>query len=111
MKLATFEYSGSRRIGLVRQDKVLDLAAIAPTLPKTMEEFLALGPEAMAAAKEAGKMAKGGLVLAAVRLCAPVSRPRKFLGIGGNFKSHLAEVKAQPPANQIWFNKQVTCVS
>jgi len=45
---------------------------------------------------------------------APVLNPRKFLGLGGSYKSHLAEVAhlgIQPPKFQTWFNKQVTCLN
>jgi 2-keto-4-pentenoate hydratase/2-oxohepta-3-ene-1,7-dioic acid hydratase in catechol pathway len=40
-------------------------------------------------------------------------RPRKFLGLGGSYKSHLQEVShlIQAPKHQTWFNKQVTCVN
>jgi len=43
-----------------------------------------------------------------------VMRPRKFLGLGGSYKSHIEEVAhlgVQMPKNQTWFNKQVTCVN
>lgn len=116
MKLATFEYAGNRHIGLVEDGVVFDLAALAPGLPRSMEAFLAAGPEAMAVARDARRQAQDGIALTEVRLCAPVPNPRKFLGLGASFRSHIAEVKALRPdlpdhKHQTWFNKQVSCVS
>jgi len=76
-----------------------------------MEGLLALGSDGMTLVREAQKRAKNAIKLEEVRLCAPVSNPRKFMGIGGNLRSHLQEVKTVPPVHQIWFNKQVTCIS
>jgi 2-keto-4-pentenoate hydratase/2-oxohepta-3-ene-1,7-dioic acid hydratase in catechol pathway len=104
MRLATFEDDGTRRIGLVRDDRVLDLSAAVPELPRTMEEFLALGEDGMQRARKIERTSIEGLPLAEVRLCAPV-----------NFVSHLTEVRALHPnlpefKHQVWFNKQVTCI-
>jgi 2-keto-4-pentenoate hydratase/2-oxohepta-3-ene-1,7-dioic acid hydratase in catechol pathway len=52
----------------------------------------------------------------ASKLAAPIAEPRKFLGIGLNYRSHLEEALARNPSmtrpsHQIWFNKQVSCVT
>ena len=36
--------------------------------------------------------------------------PAKFLGIGMNYRAHVAEMGRQAPEYQYWFNKQRTCV-
>ena len=41
---------------------------------------------------------------------APVLRPPKFLAIGLNYATHVAESGMDAPAHQLWFNKQSTCV-
>ena len=40
-------------------------------------------------------------------------RPRRFLGLGGSYKSYIAEIMQfmALPKHQIWFNKQVTCLN
>ena len=43
-------------------------------------------------------------------LLAPVPAPPKVLGIGMNYRAHVAEMGRQPPEYQYWFNKQRTCV-
>lgn len=116
MKLVTFTISGRTAIGAVREDVVFDFGELAPELPRTMRELLEAGEPALARARQAFTRARGGLSLDEVRLEAPVPNPRKFLGIGGNTRSHLDEVKdagvpIKHSPHQTWFNKQVTCVA
>jgi len=116
MKLATFTHAGRTRIGVVRGDLVLDLSVHAPALPASMRALLEAGDEALQAARGVEASAATGIALSQVRLEAPVPDPRKFMGIGGNTRSHLEEVKAagipiRHSPHQTWFNKQVTCVN
>jgi 2-keto-4-pentenoate hydratase/2-oxohepta-3-ene-1,7-dioic acid hydratase in catechol pathway len=80
-----------------------------------MEEFLALGEEAL---QHARRRAESGaaIPLAEVHLHAPVDRPRKFLAIAANYQSHIDEVKASnpgyvPPTSQRWFTKLPSCIN
>ena len=116
MKLVTFTHSQRTRIGVVVDEMVIDLSESAPELPLTMLEFLEAGTTAMEKAKSVSADTTGKIPLSDVRLEAPVPNPRKFLGIGGNTKSHLEEVKAAGiplkfSPYQTWFNKQVTCIN
>lgn len=109
MKLATFTHAGRQSIGVVKGDQIIDIGSIAPT----MEALLELGDDALArAAAHDGP----GLSLASVRLDAPVTRPRKYLGIASNYQSHIDEVLAAnpayvPPVFQRWFSKLSSCVN
>lgn len=110
MRLATFSHDGSRRIGVVDGDAVVDLAAARPELPREMVAFLEAGPDAALAAREA--VATGPrLPLAEVRLEAPIARPPKFLAVGLNYGDHVAEAGLETPAHPTIFNKQSTCVT
>lgn len=116
MKLATFTYAGQTRIGVVHGDTVLDLSVHAPELPASMRAFLEAGEPALERARKVLASGAAGIPLGQVALQAPVPDPRKFLGIGGNTHSHMAEVKAagvpiRHSPHQTWFNKQVTCVN
>ena len=55
------------------------------------------------------------LALGQVRLCAPIPDPQKYLGLGGNYPSHLAEAAkrglVRDTASQVWFNKQVSSIA
>ncbi|MBL8630400.1 MAG: fumarylacetoacetate hydrolase family protein [Rhodospirillaceae bacterium] len=115
MKLASFSDRQGRRLGVVDGDQIIDLAVAAPQLPVDMTAFLAAGPEALAAAAQAKSSATGRIGLDKVRLEAPLPNPRKFLGLGLSFKTHVEEIrKSGMPIpltpNQVWFNKQVTCI-
>jgi 2-keto-4-pentenoate hydratase/2-oxohepta-3-ene-1,7-dioic acid hydratase in catechol pathway len=111
MKLATFTENGRTRIGVVEGALLRDLATVAG-LPTDMIALLEGGPGAMQAVREAAPKCQA-VPLSAVHLEAPVLRPRKFLGLGGSYESHLKETAhiMARPKNQTWFNKQVTCVN
>lgn len=114
MKLVTFSHSGRIGIGVVEGNHVFDLTADAE-LPRSMRAFLEAGASALDRARRVRDSADNGIALDEVRLHAPVPDPRKFLGIGGNTRSHLDEVKAagvpiKHSPHQTWFNKQVSCV-
>lgn len=113
MKLATFTEAGRTRLGVVEGDEIIDLAD-ASGVPTDMIALLEAGAEGLQAARSAMQRSRSRFPLASVRLEAPVLRPRKFLGLGGSYRSHLEEVAhlgMQPPKHQTWFNKQVTCVN
>jgi len=115
MKLATFSHGGAVKLGVVEPDAVADLAGAGTTLPGDMLSLLEGGDDALAAVRNALDRAPR-LPLSAVRLLAPVPRPRKFLGLGLSFRSHVEEIRAKGlpitiPPHQVWFNKQVTCVT
>ncbi|KPU98597.1 5-carboxymethyl-2-hydroxymuconate isomerase [Variovorax paradoxus] len=112
MKIASFHHRGALRFGVVRNDEVLDASAL-PGAPAGVRELLARGDEGLAWLRAAIETAPR-LPLADVKLAAPVPAPRKFLGLGGNYASHLEEAAklglVRPPG-QVWFNKQVSCVA
>jgi 2-keto-4-pentenoate hydratase/2-oxohepta-3-ene-1,7-dioic acid hydratase in catechol pathway len=118
MRLVTFTHRESTRLGVMAQDTVVDLAQAAPKLPRGMVAFLEAGPEAIEAARSAARRPTAVIALEAVHLNAPILRPGKFLGIGGNYPSLTQAMPDQPvpqdpPAagRQIWFNKQVSCIN
>lgn len=107
MRLVTYLSGSAQRVGVVREDRVF-----AVDVP-SMEDLLAEGEVGMA---RAARAAGSGEALADVRLCAPVLRPRKFLGIAANYQSHIDEVKAAnpdyvPPVHQRWFVKLPTSIN
>ena len=115
MRIATFTLAGPTRIGVVQGEEIIDVTATDTNIPADMRAFLEMGDDAFRAALDAERSATR-FPLAEVRLEAPIRAPRKFLGLGLSFKSHLAEVRARGvpitiPPHQIWFNKQVSCVN
>ncbi|MBB6558906.1 2-keto-4-pentenoate hydratase/2-oxohepta-3-ene-1,7-dioic acid hydratase in catechol pathway [Acidovorax soli] len=113
MKLASFTTEGRASYGVVEDGNALaDLGAIAGA-PRDLMALLALGQPGLDWARSTAASAPR-LDLAAVQLLAPIPAPRKFLGLGGNYPSHLAEARkinlVRTPG-QAWFNKQVSCVN
>jgi 2-keto-4-pentenoate hydratase/2-oxohepta-3-ene-1,7-dioic acid hydratase in catechol pathway len=72
-----------------------------------LTDFAALKPQIESAKSPA-------LPLSEVRLEAPINDPQKFLAIGMNYKAHADEAAAAgvaTPKSQLWFNKQVSCIT
>jgi len=80
-----------------------------------LEDWLSEGgPDVLSDIAVDALRANSRLPAGSVRLLAPITRPRKFLGLGGNYSSHLEEARKlglQFPEVQIWFNKQTSCVA
>jgi 2-keto-4-pentenoate hydratase/2-oxohepta-3-ene-1,7-dioic acid hydratase in catechol pathway len=112
MKLATFQHQGAQKIGVVDSIGLADVSG-QPGAPAGLRELLDRGDEGLTWIRQATGTSPR-LALADVQLCAPIPAPRKFLGLGGNYASHLAEaakVGVVRSAGQVWFNKQVSCVA
>jgi 2-keto-4-pentenoate hydratase/2-oxohepta-3-ene-1,7-dioic acid hydratase in catechol pathway len=111
MKLARFTSKGTTRLGKVADDHVIDLCAACPALPNDMIGLLEAGEPALALAEKATGTR---YPLSTVRLEAPVPHPSKYLAIGLNYASHVSEASrlgVRTPTAQVWFNKQVSCIS
>lgn len=109
MRLARFEHDGTIRLGVVVAGGVVDLSAAAPDLPTDPLAFLDEWVVASARAADAAAGAEP-IPLDAVRLRAPIPRPRKFLAIGLNYQDHLDETGRERPEFPVFFTKQPTCV-
>jgi 2-keto-4-pentenoate hydratase/2-oxohepta-3-ene-1,7-dioic acid hydratase in catechol pathway len=112
VRLVSFSLPGEApRPGLILGDVVVDLGDVATGLPPTMVELLALGPDGFAAAAAAPATRAARHALTAVRRHAPVPDPPAILGIGMNYRAHVAELGREPPEWQYWFNKQRTAIA
>jgi 2-keto-4-pentenoate hydratase/2-oxohepta-3-ene-1,7-dioic acid hydratase in catechol pathway len=107
MKLVTFTQSGNTRIGLLKDNGVVDLSVADPSLPKTMLAFIEDGDQAMAKAAVAVDQAPH-FDAADVTLEAPIARPPKILAIGLNYRAHALESNMEIPKHPVVFTKQAT---
>src|SRR5262245_22765955 len=106
MRLCRF-LDGGARLGLVEQEKVIDLSAAAPELPTEPAAAIdAAGPDRLA---ELAAGAGTETPLDEVALLSP-ARPRKYLAIALNYADHIAETGMDAPQVPTFFNKQPTCV-
>jgi len=111
MKLVTFTDSDGTRIGIVKDDSIVDLSATNPDLPTDMTALLKGGDDLMGKVRIAEESAEPTLTIDAVTLRAPVPHPGKILAIGLNYGDHIEETGMQKPEHQIWFNKQHNCIN
>jgi hypothetical protein len=89
---------------VVEGEEIVDLA-IDPDFPTDMVVLLEAGADGLKAASAAALRSTRRFAIPSVRIEAPVLKPRKFLGLGGSYKSHLAEVAhlgTQPCRFQTW---------
>lgn len=109
MKLAAFSQGGSAHLGVVDGSRVRELTFGS----RQPVDMIALLSDPQLRQKAVAQCAGPEFELAAVRLEAPVARPRKFLGLGASYRAHAAEMQRPTGAGQgqIWFNKQVTSVN
>jgi len=110
MKLARFTENGTTRIGKVEGSQIVDLSEVTGS-GDSMRALLERLPELRPALEACGGPA---FALADVRLEAPIVDPQKFLALGMNYQAHADEAAAagiKTPTNQLWFNKQVSCIA
>ncbi|WP_310462628.1 fumarylacetoacetate hydrolase family protein [Sphaerotilus sp.] len=114
MKLARFSIDGTTTIGVVQNNRVIELAHLLPGAPATIREVLAAGPELFQRIKAALSTQITGHALEDVRLEAPIPDAQKYMAIGMNYHDHAEEAARAGiavPKNQLWFNKQVSCIT
>ncbi len=95
-------------LGVVSGDRWVPAGALLPAGPTTMAELLAGVPAALEALRSAAttaRIADEGRSLDEVELLAPVPRPGKVVAIGRNYREHIDEEGAAPPAAPLVFSK------
>jgi acylpyruvate hydrolase len=139
MRLVTFDFQGTTRLGAEQDGNVVDLnrgyafllasRGIADfqgqadgELPADMLGFLERWDQSMPRAREvltfAREIQRSGGPLAqavsrpmqAVRLRAPILNPRKIICLGLNYRDHAQESKAEIPTDPILFSKYATSI-
>jgi len=110
MKLVTFSHHQQTRIGAVVADAVVDSLGQAH-IPNDMISFLSTGGSAIEAMRVlVGNDRSPRLPLTAVKLLAPVPKPRKYLAISLNYADHIAETGKERPEYPSFFSKHSSCV-
>lgn len=125
MRYATFsiDRDAAPRLGIVRDDRVIDAATLARdwpgTFPRTVLELVQLGPDAWARVRALGGAADAGAAYAAadVRWHAPIPRPaRNIMCLGLNYAKHAKESaesrgrEVKIPTDPVVFTKAPTTV-
>jgi len=109
MKLISFSYKNITNVGAVVGDQVV-AASNHEGIPNNMIDFLTAGDVAKSAMQALIDSGKHRILLAELKLLAPVPRPGKFLGISLNYADHINETKLDKPEYPTFFTKQSSCV-
>jgi 2-keto-4-pentenoate hydratase/2-oxohepta-3-ene-1,7-dioic acid hydratase in catechol pathway len=107
MKLITFTEAGWSRVGLLKDDGVIDLSIACPSLPHDMLALIQAGPDAIALAASACDQAPHFSLLG-VAFEAVIKRPPKIIAIGLNYRAHAEESNMALPEVPLVFTKQST---
>jgi len=111
MKLVTYSEAGAAKLGLVKNDGVIDLGRHLAGLPSGMigliTEWDRVGPRV----RELAEKLPADAPLSSVHLLAPVPRPGKIFAIGLNYADHIKESGQPTPQHQTWFTKAVTSIN
>lgn len=116
MKLVTYTKNNSEFIGVVKENKVVNLNQLLEENSLTMLELTqrGLGFIKEIEGKLAGvnSAATPGLVekLDDVVLKAPLSNPGKVVCVGLNYMDHCREQKVEPPKSPLIFSKWPSCI-
>ena len=112
MKLLRYVDAGKPQLGALKGQAIVSLHRIAPQFTQ-IRQIAAAGPEQLAQLRVLIDKAATDLDLASVTLLAPIERPGKYLAIGLNYRDHAREAERLGmaiPKQQLWFNKQTTCI-
>jgi 2-keto-4-pentenoate hydratase/2-oxohepta-3-ene-1,7-dioic acid hydratase in catechol pathway len=111
MRLASFEFQGKNNIGVVHDDVLVPLNAVAPDMLALIDR----GPSLWDEARRVGELAKEHIPLNQVRLLAPIPHPRKnIMAIGRNYAEHAKEsaaVHAEKVGPPVIFTKTTTTIN
>ena len=113
MRLVRFDDDGLARLGVLKDDAIVALDALVSRYP-TMLAIIRGGDEALEQIREYASAAEPIMDMKRAHLLAPIERPGKYLAIGMNYRKHVEEAArggVSASVNQIWFNKQTTCIS
>ena len=113
MKLLRYKHGEAARLGAAVGEMIVPLHDIAPHFVE-MRQIAAESAAGLAKLRGAVAAATPSLRLTDVQLLAPIERPGKYLAIGMNYRKHVEEAErlgVPPPTQQLWFNKQTTCIS
>ena len=96
MKLVTFSQNGLTKVGAISDEAIVDLSELVNDEPWNLIRIID-NAESLRLARELLNNPKQTIKLDEVVLEAPILRPRKFLGLGMNYKKHVEELKDRLP--------------
>lgn len=112
MRLAHYRRGNETRVGIVREDSIVDLQDSAKSLtlsldsPLTIDKLLSEGSvDKLRNAEHRILSAASGIPIQSVKLSSPILNPEKILMVGINYKSHSKEQGIKAPSEPYFFTK------
>lgn len=112
MKLLRYRSANGIGLGVLKDDGIVPLAELHDY--PTMLSIVAGGETALGHIAAFVASRAPSIPLSDAQLVCPIERPGKFLAIGMNYRKHAEEGERHgipAPKQQLWFNKQTTCLS
>ena len=113
MKLVTYQDASGQHIGALRNNTVVPLDSVAPSLLALID----MGADGLTKAKQAVANAKAVVPATSVKLLAPIPRPRQnVICVGLNYVAHAAEGARAAgrdlklPTHPVYFTKALNAV-
>ena len=105
MKLVSFQKKDGPALGVLDDKDVIDLSAVAKSLPRDLKTLLQGGTKAMSAVKKAVADAKPRHRVAGgkIKYLPPISDPAKIVCLGLNYRDHAIETNNPIPKFPIIF--------
>jgi 2-keto-4-pentenoate hydratase/2-oxohepta-3-ene-1,7-dioic acid hydratase in catechol pathway len=103
MKLVSFRHAGNDSFGVVRDDRVVDLAPYASEVGSTLKE--ALARNSLTAIATIEREAKVDVGWSDIELLPVIPDPQKILCVGINYLSHLKETGRDTPDKPTIFTR------
>ena len=120
MKIARYRYLNEESYGVINQQTILSLPALAKRfkkkLPQKIEDFIAHGENTLRIAENLLQNVNGcdirsaSVPLNAVFLVAPIPFPPKIICLGRNYVDHSDEMKEPPAEEPVIFMKPHTTI-
>ncbi len=119
MKLARFSSSGKKSYGVLDEDRVISLPALAKmleqSLPSSLEKLIASGARGRTLHRLIRKATRATLLKATfpldqVKVLEPIKMPPKIICLGLNYRDHAEEQGKTPPTEPVIFMKPHTAI-
>ncbi len=112
MKIVRFSIDQQPRVGLMSGSGIIDLT-LSECRFRTLNEIIESGEAAMDELASIAAHTFAHHAMTDCRLLA-AAQPSKYLAIGMNYAKHAEEAQSlgiNKPTRQLWFNKQISCLS
>jgi len=110
MRLVSFRRPGREPVaGILNANGVVDLHQTDQSLPKSLREIVADGPDLLSRIQATADR-RDAVVVAEPRLVAPIPDPPKVVCVGLNYRDHAIETKTPIPKEPVIFNKFPTAI-